>query len=90
MLLSALSANQISAFLFGVVFLLLITMIGQVPAALALPGWLASIFTWISLDFHFDSFRKGVFDSRDALYFIVLTCAFLYLNTKILFLRRFH
>jgi ABC-2 type transport system permease protein len=89
MLLSALSSNQISAFLLGVVFLLFITMIGQVPAALALPGWLASIFTWISLDFHFDSFRKGVFDSRDALYFIVLTCAFLFVNTKILFLRRF-
>ncbi|MGA2764032.1 MAG: ABC transporter permease [Spirochaetia bacterium] len=89
MLLSALSANQISAFLLGVVFLLLITMIGQLPGALALPGWLASAFTWLSLDFHFDSFRKGVLDTRDALYFIVLTCAFLYVNTKVLILRRF-
>jgi ABC-2 type transport system permease protein len=89
MLLSALSANQISAFLLGVVFLLLITMIGQLPSALALPGWLAAAFTWLSLDFHFDSFRKGVLDSRDALFFVVLTCAFLYINTKVLFLRRF-
>jgi len=89
MLLSALSSNQISAFLLGVVFLLFITMIGQVPGALALPGWLAAAFTWISLDYHFDSFRKGVFDSRDALFFIVLTLACLYANTKVLFLRRF-
>lgn len=88
MLLSALSSNQVSAFLLGAVFLLFITMIGQVPAALALPGWLASAFTWISLDFHFDSFGKGVFDSRDALYFIVLTAAFLYATTKVLYLRR--
>lgn len=88
MLLSALSSNQVSAFLLAAVFLLFITMVGQVPAALALPGWLASTLTWISLGFHFDSFGKGVFDSRDALYFLVLTFAFLYATTKVLYLRR--
>ncbi len=89
MLLSALSANQISAFLLGVVFLLVITMIGRLPGALVLPGWLASAFTWLSFDYHFDSFGKGVLDTRDALYFVVLTFAFLYATTKVLILRRF-
>ena len=86
---SALSANQISAFLFGVVFMLVITMIGQIPSVAVLPGWLASAFSWISFDFHFDSFSKGVFDSRDVLYFVVLCAGFLYFTTKVLLLRRF-
>jgi ABC-2 type transport system permease protein len=86
---SALSANQISAFLFGVVFMLVITMIGQIPAMTVLPGWLATAFSWISFDFHFDSFSKGVFDTRDVLYFLVLCGAFLSFTTKVLFLRRF-
>jgi ABC-2 type transport system permease protein len=86
---SALSANQISAFLFGVVFMLVITMIGQIPSVAVLPGWLASAFSWISFDFHFDSFSKGVLDTRDVLYFLVLCAAFLYATTKVLFMRRF-
>ena len=86
---SALSANQISAFLFGVVFMLVITMIGQIPSVAVLPGWLASVFSWISFDFHFDSFSKGVLDTRDVLYFLVLCAAFLYATTKVLFMRRF-
>jgi len=87
--LSALSANQVSAFLFGALFLLFITMIGQVPAVVVLPGWLSGILSWLSLDYHFDSFRKGLFDSRDALYLAVLAVGFLYFNTKVLLLRRF-
>jgi len=86
---SALSANQISAFLFGVAFMLVITMIGQIPAVAVLPGWLAAAFSWVSFDFHFDSFSKGVLDTRDVLYFAVLTAGFLYFTTKVLLVRRF-
>ena len=86
---SALSSNQISAFLFGVVFMLVITMIGRVPAMLALSGPFAALLSWLSLDFHFDSFAKGVFDTRDALFFVILSAGFLYLTTKVLVLRRF-
>ncbi len=86
---SALSANQVSAFLLGVVFLLFITLIGQVPSLLVLPGWLARALTWLSLDYHFDSFRKGIFDSRDAVFFLVLIVGFLTLTTRALLLRRF-
>jgi ABC-2 type transport system permease protein len=86
---SALSANQISAFLFGVGFMLFITMIGRVPALLTLPRWLAGTLSWLSLDFHFDSFGKGVFDTRDALYFAVLSAGFIFFTTKVLLLRRY-
>jgi ABC-2 type transport system permease protein len=86
---SALSANQISAFLFGVAFMLFITLAGQVPALLVLPRWIAATLQWLSLDVHFDSFGKGVFDTRDALYFAVLTAGFLFFTTKVLLLRRY-
>jgi ABC-2 type transport system permease protein len=86
---SALSANQVSAFLFAAVFLLFITLIGQVPTVMVLPGRLSGILTWISLDYHFDSFRKGVFDSRDAMYFLVLIAGFLIFTTRVLLLRRY-
>jgi ABC-2 type transport system permease protein len=86
---SALSANQISAFLFGAVFMLAITMVGQISTVAVLPGWLAAAISWISFDYHFDSFSKGVLDTRDVLYFAVLTVGFLYFTTKVLFVRRF-
>ena len=86
---SALSANQISAFLLAVVFLLFFTLCGQVPALLVLPRWLAGALTWFSFDYHFDSFRKGLFDSRDAVYFLVLIVGFLVFTTRVLLLRRF-
>ena len=38
---SALCTNQVSAFLFSALFLLFITMIGQVPSLMVLPGWLS-------------------------------------------------
>ena len=88
MAVSALSANQVTAFLLGAAVLLALTLVGRVPALLTLPGWLAGALTWLSLDHHFESFRKGLLDSRDLLYFLVLTVGFLTVNTRVLLLRR--
>ncbi|MGA2481031.1 MAG: ABC transporter permease [Spirochaetia bacterium] len=86
---SSLSANQISAFLFGVLFMLVITLIGQIPSVAVLPGWLAAVLSWISFDYHFDSFSKGVLDTRDLVFFAVLTAGFLLFTAKVLLLRRY-
>jgi ABC-2 type transport system permease protein len=53
------------------------------------PGWLGAIFGWLSLDYHFESFRKGLFDSRDAVYYLVLILGSLTFTTRVLLLRRF-
>jgi ABC-2 type transport system permease protein len=87
-LISALSSNQISAFLFSVVFLLFITLIGQIPSIVVLPAWIATVLSRVSLDYHFDSFGKGVLDTRAALYFIVLSAGFLSVTVKVLLVRR--
>ncbi len=85
---SSLVLNQITAFLCGVLALLFITLIGTVNAFMDLPAWLASTLNWISFRSHFESFDKGLLDSRDLLYFLLLTALFLYLTTKSLAWRR--
>jgi ABC-2 type transport system permease protein len=89
LLVSALSANQVSAFLIGVALLLVLTLIGRLPALLSLPAWASGALNALSLDYHFDSFRKGLFDSRDAVYFLVLAAGFLVFASRALYLRRF-
>jgi len=79
---SSLVLNQITAFIGGVVSLLFITLIGSVNAFTDLPAWLASTLNWISFRAHFESFDKGLLDSRDILYFLLVTALFLYLTTK--------
>ncbi|MGB9616378.1 MAG: ABC transporter permease [Desulfomonilaceae bacterium] len=85
---SAISTNQTTAFLLTVFVLLVVTFIGEVPKFLSLTNWVAEIINYLSVDYHFQSFRKGLFDTRDAMYFIILTFSFLYANTKALALAR--
>ncbi len=85
---SALSSNQISAFLFSVVLLLIFTLMWQFTMFLSLPDAVASLLQYISLQTHFQSFAKGVIDTRDVTFYLVLTALFLYLNMKILILRK--
>lgn len=85
---SALSSNQISAFLFSVIILLVFTLIWQLTMFLPLPDAAASFLRYASLQTHFQSFAKGVIDTRDVMFYLVWTALFLYLNMKILILRK--
>jgi len=80
--LSSLTKNQMSAFLASVVILVGLNLLAQVGVWLALPPFLAAVVNWVSLQFHFQSFAKGVLDTRDLAYFVVLTAGFLYLTAK--------
>ncbi len=86
--LSAVSANQVTAFLSTVFALLFLTFIGELPKIVQLPYWAASAVGYLSIDYHFDSFRKGVLDSRDIAYFLILSAGFLYANVKVLVLAK--
>jgi ABC-2 type transport system permease protein len=87
-LLSALSKNQAGAFLGSVVLLLIVMFINMVPQSLDLPPAAASVINFFSLSFHFESFSKGLIDSRDLAFFILSTVLFLYLNTQVLLFRK--
>jgi ABC-2 type transport system permease protein len=81
---SGASKNQMTAFLATVLALLALSLISQANAWIEFPTWLAASINWISLSYHFQSFSKGVIDTRDALYFALLTIACLYLTTRFL------
>jgi len=88
LLLSALSKNQAGSFLGCAVILLVVMLINQLTISLNLPAWLNGIIGSISLAFHYESFSKGLLDSRDLIYFILSTVLFLFLNTRVILYRK--
>jgi ABC-2 type transport system permease protein len=85
---SCLSKNQAGAFLAGAVVLLVITLISQITQSFSLPQTLAETLNFFSLSFHFETFSKGIIDSRDVAFFILITALFLFLNTRVLLFRK--
>jgi len=85
---SSLSTNQISAFVFGAAALVFFTLVDQVNSVLDLPEGMAAFFRYLSLDEHFQSFRKGILDTRDLGYFLLLSLVFQYLTVKVLVFRK--
>jgi len=86
--LSAVSTNQITAFLLTAFCLLVLTFVGEVPKFLHMPDWVAVAVNYLSIDYHFDSFRKGLLDSRDIAYFVLMAFVFVYSNVKVLVLAK--
>lgn len=88
LLLSCLSKNQAGAFLGSAVVLMIVMLVNQLTFSIDLPQWLARFINFFSLAYHFESFTKGLIDSRDFAYFVLSTCLFLYLNTKVILFRK--
>jgi ABC-2 type transport system permease protein len=86
--LSSLAKNQGGAFLGSATALLVTMLLTQFTQMPAIPVRLAEILNFFSLSFHFESFTRGVFDTKDAVYFILTTLLFLFLNTRVLLFRK--
>ncbi|MDR1566706.1 MAG: ABC transporter permease [Treponema sp.] len=86
--LSALSKNQAAAFLGSAVVLMAMMLMNQVSQWAAVPSWFSELINYLSLSFHFESFSKGLLDSRDLAFFILTTVLFLFLNTRVLIFRK--
>jgi len=84
--LSGVSKNQAAAFVGSVVVLLAVMLMHQLTSNL--PSGLAAFLNYISLAFHFESFSRGLLDSRDMAFFLITTILFLFLNTQSLVYRR--
>jgi ABC-2 type transport system permease protein len=85
---SSLMANQISSFLISLFVLLVLTLISQVNRVFAIPPWAAGVVNFVSLGYHFSNFQRGLIDTRDLLYYGIVSALFLYLNTKTLVFRK--
>jgi len=86
--LSGLTTNTISAFLLSVAGLLFFAVGGSLVASIGLPSSVVDAFRFFSLDGRYASFQRGILDTKDALYFLWFAGLFLYLNTKVLVLRK--
>lgn len=85
---SSLMANQISSFLISLFVLLVLTLVSQVNRVFAVPPWAAEAVNFISFGHHFSNFQRGLIDTRDLLYYGIVSALFLYLNTKTLVFRK--
>ena len=88
LLLSCLSKNQAGAFLGSAVVLMAVMLINQITMSTNLPHWLARSINFISLSFHFESFSKGLIDTRDLMFFVLSTALFLFINTRVILFRK--
>jgi ABC-2 type transport system permease protein len=71
---SALTRNQVIAFILSVVICFLLVLAGYPPMVRALSGfnlpWLVNLVTGFSVMTHFESVQKGIFDLRDFVFFL--------------------
>lgn len=82
LLVSSFTRNQIVAFLVSLSGLFVIFFIGSNNVLSFITGPLASILQFISSATHFASVVKGIFDTRDIIYYLSFTALFLYLNIQ--------
>jgi len=77
---SALSRNQIVGFIIGLLLCFAFYFVDKF--AFLLPSSLGEILQFLSVDYHFENIARGVFDTRDVLFYLSLTTAGLMLTTR--------
>lgn len=86
--LSSLSKNQVMAFLGSLAVLLAFTWMDTLTRVAVMPDFLGSFLTFFSLSYHYESFAKGLLDTRDIIFFLGFTALFLFLNERRLVLKK--
>lgn len=81
---SALTENQIVAFIAGVVASFVMMMMGTPLIAGGKAGFFTQAISYVGLGTHFESISRGVVDSRDVVYYLSVIGFFLYMNLKVL------
>lgn len=78
---SALTENQIVAFILSVTISFFLLMVGSDLVVSSLPKSLGPVADYLGLQNHFQSIARGVVDSRDVVYYVSVSLLFLVLNT---------
>lgn len=73
---SAWSRNQIVAFIVALVICLVLWLLDKIT--FFVPGALAGLVEYLSVDYHFRNIARGVIDTRDVLYYLSVTVLALY------------
>jgi ABC-2 type transport system permease protein len=83
LLASCLTRNQVIAFIIGMAICFFLTLLIDF-ILFFIPSFLVGIFQYLSANFHFQNISKGIIDSRDLLYFIILSFVALYSTNLIM------
>ena len=83
---SSVTENQVIAFIVSFLVVFCLFMLDKV--LMFVPNYLASVFEYLSVDYHFSNIARGVIDSRDVLYYISGIAVTLVLGTLALVRRR--
>ncbi|MCF6157046.1 MAG: hypothetical protein E3K32_00425 [wastewater metagenome] len=86
LLVSAITKNQIIAAVIGIVALLILLVIGL--ASTGSEGWFYSTLRYIGTYEHWETFTKGIIDSRDIIYYVSFTALILFVVIRIVESRR--
>jgi ABC-2 type transport system permease protein len=86
MLVSAVTKNQIVAAVTGIVALLILLVIGLASAENE--GWLYSTLRYIGTYDHWETFTKGIVDTRDIVYYFSFSTLLLFIVVRIVESRR--
>jgi ABC-2 type transport system permease protein len=79
---SALTKNQIIAFIIGMIICFFLTMIDKL--LFFLPEGMLGFFQYIGADYHFENVSRGILDTRDILYFVSVVFVSLYATFLVL------
>lgn len=82
---SALTRNQIIAFILGAVICLILTLIDKM--LFFFPEAVLNVIEYLGADYHFRNISKGIIDSRDLIYFISVIFISLY-GTRLALLQK--
>ncbi len=85
---SALTKNQVVAFILGITSCFGIFILGRPPVLEHVPQQLVPFLSYVGIGAHLDGFAVGVFDTRSALYFASLIIFLLFSTVRILESRR--
>lgn len=79
---SELFQSRISAFFLSAGVLFICTVSDLLPLAIKLPGFIADFLNVISFSWHFDAFSKGILDSADIFFYLIVTILFICLSSE--------
>jgi ABC-2 type transport system permease protein len=79
---SSLTQNQIVAFIVSFVIIFFFFILDKI--IFFFPGFIATLFEYLSTDYHFNSVARGVIDSRNLMYYFSMMFLFLFLAVQTL------
>jgi len=81
---SAITENQIVAFIISVAACFVLFLIGERYILIFIPPFMVNFFQFLGANYHFQNIAKGLIDTRDILYFVSISFIGIYMTYFIL------